>query len=409
MDKVAFIFSGQGSQYPGMCKREYEESVAVRECFNEASELLGYDAADICFGSKTELLGQTRFAQPAIFLASVSQLIVFRCKCLLNPFFVAGHSIGEYAALYCAGALPFRSALELVKARAEYMEREAKLNKGVMFDVKGISTKDVEGIVHDMGRHGVVCISNYNGKDNTVISGEEEIVTKTAEKIIDEGGKVIKLNVSSGFHSQLMHKAAESFSEKTEKMFFSEPEMIVISNLTGAPYTGADNIRKALPQQIVSPVQWYPSLKYIEDNGCVTAIEFGPKKVLKNITNKNTSIEAFSMDDEADASLLEFEYSAKKMRSIIFGEFLKEAVVHENRNTDLSKYNDSVVKPFRAIEEIYNRIKNDDYTITEGDAIASRGYLRSILDYKHIENADTICERVYANVKKGLLCGKDAT
>lgn len=407
MDKVAFIFSGQGSQYPGMCKREYEESAAVRECFDEASKILGYDAADICFGGRTELLRQTRFAQPAIFLASVSQLIVFRGRCLLNPVFVAGHSIGEYAALYCAGVLPFRPALELVRSRAEYMEREAGLNKGVMYDVKGISTKDTEGIVHDMEKYGVVCISNYNGKENTVISGEEEIVTKTAEKIIDEGGRVIKLNVSSGFHSQLMQKAADSFSEKTENTVFSEPQITVISNITGEPYTSGDIIRKALPQQIVSPVQWYPSLKYIEDNGCVTAIEFGPKKVLKNITNRNTSMEAFSMDDEADASFLESEYSAKKMRAIIFGELLKEAVVHENRNADLSGYNDSVVRPFRAIEEIYNRIKNDDYTITEDDATASREFLRSILDYKHIENADAVCERVYANVKKGLLGGEN--
>lgn len=406
MNRVGFVFSGQGSQYPGMCKKLYTEDKDIRDCFEEASDILGYDPAEICFGDKTELLNKTKYAQPAIFLASVSQLINFRKKCLLTPDFVAGHSIGEYAALYCAGVLELRLGIELVKTRAELMEREAELNKGAMYDVKNISITDIDDIIKTMRKHGIICISNYNGRDNVVISGEEKVVTKTADAIINRGGSVVKLNVSSGFHSPLMQRAADIFIDKTEQIRFKETDIKIISNLTGLPYTNAAEIKNTLPQQIVSPVKWYHLMKYMEDNGCKTVIEFGPKKVLKNIIIRNTSIEAFSYDDEEDSKLLGFQYSAQKMRSVFFGEFLKEAVIHKNHNNDLSDYSESVVTKYREMEKIYLKMKNEGYQATMDDVANSREYLRTILKYKHISDADIICEKVYNNVFNRLFDGE---
>lgn len=160
------------------CVKKYKSEPVVREYFNKISDILGYDMAEICFGGMTDKLSSTEFAQPAIFTASVSQLMLFNEKCSIKPEFVAGNSIGEYGALYSAGVLTLEDAVNLVRYRAEFMDREARNNYGVMYDVKGIETEAVDKIVKSLQTEEIICISNYNGKNNVVVSGDEKAVNK---------------------------------------------------------------------------------------------------------------------------------------------------------------------------------------------------------------------------------------
>lgn len=404
MDKTVFVFSGQGSQYPGMCWKLYDSEPEVRRYFDKAKQILEYDISEICFGEQTELLNKTEFAQPAIFMASVSQLVSFRKKCMRIPDVVAGHSIGEYAALYCVGVLTFEEALGLVKKRAEFMDAEAAKQSGCMYAVRGITTQETEKIVEETRKYGIVCISNYNGFNNVVISGEEDAVSKTVEKMISGGGQVFKLNVSSGFHSPLMQNAAEKYEDILSVAHFSELEIPVISNITGKPYKNSENIRHSLASQIVSPVKWYQSLMYMQSIGCTEAIEFGPKKVLKNIINKDSSIEAFSFDNEYDIMQTTSMFNKQKMDSMIYGQFLREAVTHKCHRTDSSGYSENVVVPYREIEKIYLRIKNEGHILTSDELKLSEEMLRKILTYKKTSGADRICEEIYNSVKSKLFC-----
>ena len=404
MDKTVFVFSGQGSQYPGMCRKLYESDPEVREYFERAKKILGYDISEVCFGEQTELLNKTEFAQPAIFMASVSQLVSFRKSCIRMPDAAAGHSIGEYAALYCAGVLTFEETLGLVKKRAEFMDAEAANQSGCMYAVRGITTQETEKIVEETRKYGIVCVSNYNGLNNVVISGEEDAVIKAAETVISRGGQVFKLNVSSGFHSMLMRNAAEKFENILSSAHFSEPKIPVISNITGTPYKDSEDIRQSLASQIVSPVKWYQSVMYMQSIGCTEAFEFGPKKVLKNFINKDSSIEAFSFDNEYDVIQITSMFNKQKMNSMIYGLFLREAVTHKCHHTDSSGYSENVVKPYREIEKIYLSIKNEGHILTSDELRLSEEMLRKILTYKNTSGAERICEEIYTSVKSKLFC-----
>lgn len=397
MSKIGFVFSGQGSQYPGMCRKIYDKEETVRKCFKEISEITGYDMAEICFGEKTDLLNETSYAQLAVFTASAAQLMLFNEKCICEPDFVAGNSIGEYAALYSAGCISLKDAALLVKYRALYMDSDAKANQGVMYDVRGIETEETEKIVEEGRKDGIVCISNYNGRNNVVISGEKTAVNNVMNTIVSRGGRVIKLNVSSGFHSTLMKRAAEKFEEKVAACDFKDFNVQIISNITGRPYESTEQIKGTLSKQITSPVKWFQSMRYMEDNDCDTVFEFGPKRVLKNLIQNNTGIGAFSFDSEDSGSMLR-KYDRHKMELIAFGEFLREAVVHQNNNDDLSGYSEFVTGPYRKIENVYLQMKNADYKPTGDDIVMARDMLLSILLYKKTEEAEQICSRVFEKV-----------
>ena len=158
-----------------------------------------------------------------------------------------------------------------------------------------------------------------------------------------------------------------------------------------------------MSSQITSSVKWYQSVKYMEDNGCQTAIEFGPKKILKNLIQRNSAITVFSYDIEDDRAEAEAIFDKQKFQLVTFGEFLKEAVVHKNCNADSSDYENEVVSPYRKIEAIYQKMKNDNYKVTDEDICLCRNLLKNILCYKQVESADKICSRVYDNVKKQLI------
>lgn len=325
-------------------------------------------------------------------------------KCKLKPDFLLGNSIGEYAALYCANVLTLEDAVMLVKYRAEYMDKEAEENYGVMYDVKKIEISEVEEIVKSLESEGTICMSNYNGKNNVVISGEEEIVNKAIEQIIRKDGRVIKLSVSSGFHSLLMKKAAQAF-EIIINYNFSDPETTVFSNITGLPYDNAQQIKNTLSSQITSSVKFFQTISYMENENCTVLVEFGPKKVLKNLIQRNSEITVYSYDDVYDRAYAEMLFDKNKYNLRSFGQFLKEAVVHENCNEDISGYDKSVIKPYR-IEKLYHMMRYENYIVTEENIIYCRELLFKILNYKKVKSAEMICEQIYDDVRRNFGLGR---
>lgn len=399
--KIAFVFSGQGTQYIGMCRDLYLKEEVVRNIFDRASNVLGYNLLDIC-QNDAEKLNRTSVAQPAIFTASVAMARMFEVKNEIVPVIAAGNSIGEYAALVSAKVLSFENALMLVKKRAEFMEEAAEKHSGVMYDVKGYSLEKAETVINEKKGDNICCISNINGKNNFVISGNSDIVECVIDQMTSEGAKTIKLNVSSGFHSPLMYEAAKKFDDELQKYSFCEPTYPIISNITGKVYRDAVEIKSSLGKQITHTVRWDDSMHCIEDYGCTDVIEFGPKKTLKNLINNNTSMDAYSYDIPTDRELIDEKYDINITRATVFGGFLKAAVITKNNNDDYSEYSDVVIKNYKAIEKIYIMMAGENYIPSKQELEECGNRLLHILQYKKVEDSSSICQKLVSDISKRL-------
>ena len=400
--KTGFLFSGQGTQYPGMCRELYEKEQTVKNCFEHASDILGYDVAALCFDEYGEL-NKTAAAQPAIFTVSAAMAKLFKEKTNFRPDFVAGNSVGEFAALATANVLTFEDALKLVKVRAALMDAATAENCGVMYDVKDYSKEKLQEAIDSFKGNGIACISNINGINNNIISGEAETVERIVEHISKDGARTLRLNVSAGFHSPLMAEASRKFRLELEKYTFSEPECPVLSNVTGRPYSSAEEISASLDKQIISTVHWNDTMKFLEKNGCTEVIEFGPKRTLKNLALNNTSMAAYSYDDADDRKFVDGRYDINKMRAIIFGRLLRAAASTRNNNPDASNYRSAVIDNYREIERCYLRIADEKYIPSAKEIEECGKKLLEILSYKKVSGAERVCSELVSEIKSKLL------
>lgn len=280
--KTAFIFPGQGSQFPGMGKGIYDSSAEARGMFARADEILGFKISDIMFNGTNEDLRQTRVTQPAVFLHSV---ILAECGGRPQPDMVGGHSLGEFSALTAAGALSFEDGLRLVAARADAMQRCCELKSGTMAAVIGLDTESVERICADTP--GVVVPANYNCDGQVVISGEKEAVEAACSALVQAGArKTVPLSVSGAFHSPLMEPAREELARAIGKAAFSTPRCPVYQNVCAAPETDPETIRGNLLRQLTSPVLWTQSVKAMLQDGASSFVEIGPGSVLQGLVKR---------------------------------------------------------------------------------------------------------------------------
>lgn len=279
----AFVFPGQGAQFPGMCKDLYDAYPEAHEMCEEANQILGFRLTDIMFDGTMEDLKQTAVTQPAVFLHSV---VAGRIMTTEQPDMVAGHSLGEYSALVACGALRMKDALILVSHRAKAMQRACELAEGTMAAVLGLPDEQVEELC-DQVKENVVVAANFNCPGQVVISGSVEGVEKACELMKAQGAKrALRLQVGGAFHSPLMSPAAEELKAAILATEFHKPFCPIYQNLNAYPQTDPEQIRQNLLLQLTSPVRWTQTIRNMIIDGAKEFYEFGPGDVLKGLIRK---------------------------------------------------------------------------------------------------------------------------
>ena len=278
----AYVFPGQGSQFPGMGKELYESNSRARELFSRACEILGFDISAIMFSGSAEDLRATAVTQPAVFLHSV---ITALCMEDFKPEMTAGHSLGEFSALVAAGALEFEDALRLVAVRADAMQKACEAVPGTMAAVLGMDFKTIEDIC--AGIDGVVVPANYNSPGQLVISGENDAIDRACAALKEAGAKrALKLSVGGAFHSPLMAPAAERLAKAIEDTAFKAPLCPVYQNVDALPATDSEQIKGNLLKQLTSPVRWAQTVENMIADGATSFTEVGPGTVLAGLIKK---------------------------------------------------------------------------------------------------------------------------
>ena len=284
MNKAAYIFPGQGSQYVGMGKDLYAEFSVAKELFLKADSILAFSLSKICFEGPEEELKQTKNTQPAIFLQSLAVWNILKPQ---NAAMVAGHSLGEYSALVAAGALAFEDGVRLVRLRGELMQKAGEENPGTMAAVVGLDAKIVGEVCCTAWPEGIVQAANFNSPGQIVISGSVSGVHKAMELGKQRGAKLVKeLVVSGAFHSPLMQSAKDGLKVALDKTEFRDAKIPVYINVTAKPVQKANEIRAMLFEQVTSPVRWEETIVNMSADGASSFIEIGPGKVLQGLVKR---------------------------------------------------------------------------------------------------------------------------
>lgn len=301
MSHVTFLFPGQGAQHVGMGKSLSEKCPAARNLYAQASDVLGYDLAAMCFEGPPERLNTTIVSQPALFVSSLAALEVLKAErpdVVESCAFAAGLSLGEYTALTYAGAMSFEEGLRVVKARGEAMQAAADATPSGMVSALLLDRDQVVKVREESSVAGRIWIANYLCPGNTVLSGDKLACDRAVEVIEQSSGKPILLAVAGAFHTPLMESACERLAEALSKVSIQTPRIPVVSNVDAKVHTDPEDIRQVLIRQVTQPVLWEDSVRWLLSQGAGRFFEIGPGKVLKGLLKRiDRKVDCESIND----------------------------------------------------------------------------------------------------------------
>ncbi|QOL24805.1 ACP S-malonyltransferase [Thalassotalea sp. LPB0316] len=299
-NNLAFVFPGQGSQTVGMLA-DFADDAIVQETFRQASAALGYDVWQLISTDESEQLNKTEFTQPALLTASVAMYRLITEKTGVSPSAMAGHSLGEYSALVCAGVLSLEDAVKLVEQRGQFMQSSVPAGTGAMAAVIGLADDKIIEACNAAAQDQVVSAVNFNSPGQVVIAGNKEAVERAGELCKEAGAKrVLPLPVSVPSHCALMKDAAEKLAQAFDSVTFNVPTTSVINNVDVRVESDVEAIKQALIKQLYSPVRWTETVEHLAAHGCEKMLEVGPGKVLQGLVKRiNKAITCVSVNDNA--------------------------------------------------------------------------------------------------------------
>lgn len=358
MIKPAIIFPGQGSQYIGMGKKIYNENPAIKRIFDEASDAINFDIIRFCCESNLNDLYKTEDVQPSILTINVAMFKIYMEQIGLEPIFLAGHSLGEIAALVCTGSINFTDAVKLARYRGLLM-RETVNDNIKMTAVFGMDANQLYKKCFEVSNNDKsVYVSLYNSPIQNVVCGDKEVVLELCKKIESETVKTVPLKINAPFHSPFMKPIADKFMTELQLYKFRPLKYTVIANSTALPYTNEKSIYENLYTHLFMPVRWNETIEYMKENGINTVFELGPNNTLTNMANKyeNDDIKFYSYDK--DSSKIQRIFHIKHGSKInILKQCLAIIVCTPNSNWDEGEYNSGVVKPYKRIEKIIDSLE----------------------------------------------------
>jgi len=298
MGKLAFLFPGQASQYPGMGRDLAEAFAESRQVFDEADAALGFSLSKLCFDGSEDTLKQTENTQPAILTVSIAAYRAIEKRGIV-PDFAAGHSMGEYSALVAAGTLEFPAAVKLVRQRGRYMQEAVPAGEGAMAAILGLAPAEVADICKKAAGKEILSPANLNSPEQTVISGHAAAVKRAVEIASQSGAKrAVILPVSAPFHCELMAPAQKRLEPDLRAAAFAPLRFPVITNVDAEAITSGEEARDALIRQVTQPVRWFDSIREMIEAGVTIFVEVGPGKVLSGLLRQiDRSVHSFNVED----------------------------------------------------------------------------------------------------------------
>ncbi|QDQ02380.1 ACP S-malonyltransferase [Lysinibacillus fusiformis] len=385
MTKIALLFPGQGSQYIGMSKKLCEDFQVAAQTFDEANDILGFDLKKICFEGKMEELTRTDITQPALLTASVASFRVYMEEIGVTPQFSAGHSVGEYAALTCSGAISFADSLKIVRKRGLLMQEASEKALGKMVAVRGLSIEAIEQVCKKASTSEMpVVMACYNSLKQNVIAGHSKTVDQAVVKLEELGGTLTPLKVSAAFHSPMLQASADELRYELEKVSYRSPKWEVISNVSGLPYADSLDMIDSLKEQMVKPVKWNETMMYLQKQGVEKYIELGPNAVLSNLLKDNDRhAKTYLVENKHDVTELLQAFDLE-VRFAIMTKCIATAVSIKNSNWDSVAYNQGVIEPYRQVKQLYEALRQDQVKPTDEHLFLAFDMLSSVVKTKKI-------------------------
>lgn len=366
MEKVALIFPGQGSQCIGMAMSLYKELDIVRKTFEEASDILGFEVPKFCFEGTLSELSSIDKIQPVLLTVSIALYRAYMEQIGFEPRFCAGHSLGEYSALTCAGILLFKDALKILEYRGALSKEVLDSKVGTMTIIEGLDSNVVEAVCKEKSKdERFVGINCYNTHLQFSIAGHRSAVEEAEEEFLDLGARVTPLLTSAPFHSPIMSAVIPRLQEELSKYTYHSFKWPVVTNLTGKPHIRTDNMLEHLSDHMTKPVQWYSTMSFLKQFGVTSFVEMGPKNVLTNMTKTSLKgVRSFCYGIKEDRTelykLITQSSNFKKEQSTFVSKCITAAVATPNANNNTSEYMKGVIEPYKKLCSLNEKIKTSN-------------------------------------------------